>query len=66
MRFVFAARLAEVAAARDGGRLGEGDLLWQALIWLDFRVPSRARLCEPSENRSNFYVISIVRQSLVR
>jgi hypothetical protein len=39
MRFVFATGLAEVAAARDESPLSEGDVLRQASIWLDLRVP---------------------------
>ena len=61
MRFVFAAELAEGVAARDGSRLGEGEVLRQASIWLGLRVLNRVGPCETSENPSDFHALSIVR-----
>jgi hypothetical protein len=65
MRFVFAAGLAEAAAALDKSRLSECDVLRQAAIWLDHRVSNRVWSCETSENPSNFHAMNIVRHRLV-
>jgi hypothetical protein len=66
MRFVFAAGLAEVVAARDGSRLCEGDLRRQASIRPDLRLLNLRGPWETSENPSGFHGMAMVRQRLVR
>jgi hypothetical protein len=66
MRFVFAAGLTEVAAARDGCRFCEGDTFRLVSIWFDFRVLNRPGQRETSENPTGFHGMTRGRHRLVR